>query len=439
LKVLLAGSFASSEELRRFRREATIVARLDHPNIVPVHSGGEVEGRPFLVMKWMEGGTLKDALPVLRQDLKAAVRLLVKVARAVQHAHERLILHRDLKAANVLLEDGPDGPVPFVADFGLARRLDEKASQGTVAAVGTPAYMAPEQVRGKGPLTTAVDVYGLGGILYEMLTGQTPFRGELVQDVLRQVEEQTPLSPASLVPGVDADLAAVCLKCLEKEPPRRYASAAALATELEGWLRGEGVSARPPGPFDFLRQEIRKTPPPFDYSWGVLAWMGLVVLATHGAVGAFVGLGWSAPWVWAALLSGLAGLWEVYRRFLVARFRELPATERHSLMIALGHLVANLPLLLIFGPLTPSAPARQVLALYPPLLVVSGLALFVTGSTHWGRLYFLGLAVMLFAPVLAWLPEWSPLLYGGALAVGLWWWAYCVWAHFPRPGEKAGG
>jgi eukaryotic-like serine/threonine-protein kinase len=428
---MIAGA-ASARDVERFRFEAEAAAAMDHPNIVTVYGVGEIGGRPFLAMKWVAGRTLSAALPSRGGDLRTVIGLLAQSARAVQHAHLRGLLHRDLKPNNVLL--GADGQ-PHVADFGLARRLD--ASGGLAGeACGTPGYMAPEQARGDRSLTIAVDVYGLGAILYEALTGRPPFRAATLAEVLRQTLEKEPASPRSLAPKVDPDLEAVCLKCLEREPSARYSSAEALAEDLERWLRDEPVSARPPGVWEWARQAWRNRPPPLDYAWPALIWMGVLLLAAHGAVFLVVLLGAAAPWVWTAFLVRTAGMWMVFRRYFMTRFRLLDGRERHTLIICLGHLAAEASLAVVYGPLSPFAPSRQVLAAYPPLMLISGLALFISGSTYWGRLIPVGLAVMALAPVAAWLPEWSPLLYGATAAVCLWWYAYCARKYFVPRGSK---
>jgi serine/threonine-protein kinase len=240
LKMVLAGPLAPEEALRRFHTEAAVVASLDHPNVVPVYEVGDSDGLPFFSMKLVEGGSLARRLTGCpRPDVRGLVALLVKAARAVHHAHQRGVLHRDLKPANILL--GPDGE-PLVSDFGLALRLTGGKRRTTPGQlVGTPCYVAPEQI--KGQATPAADVYGLGGILYEMLTGQPPFGGGNTAETLRQVSECDPKPPRACDPGVSPDLEAVCLKCLRKDPCRRYASAEALADDLERWLKGEPVIA----------------------------------------------------------------------------------------------------------------------------------------------------------------------------------------------------
>jgi tRNA A-37 threonylcarbamoyl transferase component Bud32 len=263
LKVLRAPEFASAEELRRFRREADVLAAGSHPHIVPIHGYGEVEVGPgvrcpYFTMRLMEGGSLAGQVARLAGDPRASAEMVATIAGAVQHAHEQGVLHRDLKPANILLD--AEGR-PHVADFGLARRGDGGTggtASGTV--LGTPAYVAPEQARGENNVRPAADVYGLGAILYELLTGRPPFRGDSPAEVLRQVLREPPLSPRAVNRKVDRALEAVCLKCLKKDPARRYPSAQALADDLRRCLRGEPVSARPARPWDRLARGVRRRP-----------------------------------------------------------------------------------------------------------------------------------------------------------------------------------
>src|SRR5262245_303693 len=231
------------EDLQRFlHTEARAVAGLDHPHIVPVYDFGTCEGRPFFSMKLIEGGSLDRHLARFAGDPKAAARLLATAARAVHHAHQRGLLHRDLKPANILLDT--EGR-PLVADFGLARRVEGGSGQTQEGAiVGTPSYMAPEQAAAEPVLTTAVDVYGLGAILYELLTGRPPLRAARVLATLVAVRTQEPVRPRVLAPKTERDLETICLKCLEKDPAKRYGSAEALADDLERWLRGVPIRAR---------------------------------------------------------------------------------------------------------------------------------------------------------------------------------------------------
>ena len=243
IKMLPSTLMAGEEMIERFRVEAEATASIDHPNIVPVYEVGVADGQHFMAMKLIDGPSLSRHGQQLLGKPKEIVALTAKVARAIHAAHQIGILHRDLKPGNILI-DAKTGE-PHVADFGLAKRLDEEPdSQLTLTGqvLGTPGFMAPEQAAGA-PLSTAADVYGLGAILYQLLTGKPPFAGKTVAQVLRQIEESAPERPSSTA-AVDRDLEAITMKCLEKEPKLRYVSAAELADDLERWLRREPVHAR---------------------------------------------------------------------------------------------------------------------------------------------------------------------------------------------------
>jgi tetratricopeptide (TPR) repeat protein/tRNA A-37 threonylcarbamoyl transferase component Bud32 len=259
LKMIRAGELATAEDVRRFRQEANEAARLDHPHIVPVYEVGEQQGRHYFTMRLLEGGSLAEHLGRYRQDGKAAARLVAWVARAVHHAHQRQLLHRDLKPGNVLLD--AEGQ-PHVADFGLAKRLSGagEVSQSVGAGAGTPEYMAPEQARGDVRLTTAADVYGLGGILYALLTGRPPFKGATHWETIQQLLTREPAPPSAHVRGIPRDLETICLTCLHKDPARRYASAEALADDLRRFLEGRPIASRPVGSAERLWRWGRRNP-----------------------------------------------------------------------------------------------------------------------------------------------------------------------------------
>jgi tetratricopeptide (TPR) repeat protein/tRNA A-37 threonylcarbamoyl transferase component Bud32 len=246
LKMILGGAHAGHDMLERFRREAEAVARMQHPNIVQIYEVGEAEGRPFFSLEFVDGGSLDKQIASTPLTAQKAAALVETLARAMQVAHERGIVHRDLKPANVLLT--ADG-TPKITDFGLAKQLEEESGQTRSGAVmGTPSFMAPEQASGAndtvGPLA---DVYALGAVLYDLLTGRPPFKGATVLDTLDQVRNQEPVPPSRLQPKVPRDLETICLKCLHKDAARRYATASELAEDLRRFLAGEPIKARPVG------------------------------------------------------------------------------------------------------------------------------------------------------------------------------------------------
>ncbi len=244
VKVIRFGETSSDAELRRFQHEAEAIAALDHPGIVPIYEIGTHEGRHYFSMKLIQGESLAKAIPRLKGNYRAIGRILADSARAVQHAHARGILHRDIKPANIVL-DGED--IPHVTDFGLAKRLEAESVDPTLSAaiVGTPAYMAPEQTTAsRGSITIATDIYGLGAVLYAMLSGHAPHRGSSVLEVLDAVREKQPEPPSRDDPKIPRDLEVICMKCMDREPGRRYQTAGELADDLDRWLEDRPISAR---------------------------------------------------------------------------------------------------------------------------------------------------------------------------------------------------
>jgi len=275
LKLISAGALATEELVKRFKAEAEAAASLSHPNIVPIYEIGEHQGQHYFSMGLIEGPDLRQTLARRREAASQgrnpdhlaardyapaqAARLVAILARAVHFAHQRGVLHRDIKPGNILLDAEEQ---PYLTDFGLAKLVQKDSTlTRTNALMGTPAYMAPEQARGEAKeVTTAADVYGLGAVMYEALTGSPPFAGGTSIETIRQVLEEEPRRPSVFNPAIDRDLETICIKCLVKEPGGRYSSAAGLAADLERWLRHEPIMARRAGTLERLRKWIQRRP-----------------------------------------------------------------------------------------------------------------------------------------------------------------------------------
>jgi eukaryotic-like serine/threonine-protein kinase len=347
IKMILAGAQAGPEQFERFRREAEAVARLQHPNIVQIHEVGEQDGRPFFSLEYVDGVSLPQKLASTPQAATEAAELIHTLALAVHHAHQRGVVHRDLKPANVLLANGgeeqsrrheaaeahktePDSsklqpppstrasssstlhaPIVKITDFGLAKRMDVDSGQTRSGEViGTPSYMAPEQAAGKTQLIgPAVDVYALGAILYEVLTGRPPFKAETPMETVRQVVGEEPVRPTRLQRKIPHDLETICLHCLQKEPARRYATAMALADDLQRFLRGEPISARPTPVWEVALKWARRRP----------ALAGLVVVSILALVSLAVGSLWYNAHLQAALQDAQVQTDKARDRFAMAR------------------------------------------------------------------------------------------------------------------------
>src|SRR5262249_26441372 len=259
LKMILAGLHADSTARVRFRTEAEAVARLSHPNIVQSYEVGEHDGRPFLSLEYVDGGSLLRKVAGTAQPEGEAARLVETLARAVHYTHQHGVLHRDLKPNNVVLT--ADG-TPKITDFGLAKVLDaDLGPTRTETLLGTPSYMAPEQAAGDGrKVGTSADVYSLGAIFYELLTGRAPFQADTPLSTLEQVRTQEPVPPRRRRPSVSVDLETICLRCLEKEPGKRYPTALALADDLHRFLQGQPIRARPVPVWQRLWRAARRDP-----------------------------------------------------------------------------------------------------------------------------------------------------------------------------------
>ena len=431
LKMILSGSLSGEQELARFRAEASAAARLRHPNVVKVHRVGEHNGQHYFSMDFIEGMSLADKLAGGPLPGKAAARHVFIVAQAIQHAHEQGILHRDLKPGNVLLDRND---MPHVTDFGLAKHLGADGGQTRTGAVlGTPSYMAPEQARGDKQLSPTTDVYGLGALLYELITARPPFRGETPLDTVIQVLENDPAPPRLLNPRIDRDLETICLKCLAKSPADRYASAAALADDLRRYLDNESIQARSFNVIDYVGRALDRSE--FDVEFGPYGNLLLLFAAIVGSsfvVQHFV-LSTEQPlWVSGAVhaaqfLLMLAAVWLVRPRGLLPRTK----AERLLWSVWLGYVLAcmiqNNLVRLLFGD-----EAIRNRAALPFTAVTSGLAFFILGSNYWGMLYAIGAAFFALAYVMYLEPHWAALEYAAAWSVTL----SVVGLHLRRLGER---
>jgi serine/threonine protein kinase/tetratricopeptide (TPR) repeat protein len=296
LKVISLGQWASNAHLRRFRLEAEAAARLEHPGIVPIHEVGERDGSCYFSMKFVEGGQLDEVAKREPMPIRRAVELIAKVARTVHYAHEHGILHRDIKPGNILLDAKGE---PHLTDFGLARLVESESSvTQTLDVLGTPSYMAPEQAVGNNAaVSSATDVYGLGAVFYQLLTGQPPFAGGTTYETIKLLLDAEPKQPRLVNPKIDRDLSTICLKCLEKDPKRRYSSALALAEDLERWLKHEPIQARHTGVFARGKKWVRRNPS--------IAVMAALLLALAVPLGVII---WKSEFVRQPITTGIAVL-----------------------------------------------------------------------------------------------------------------------------------
>ena len=417
LKMILRGELASAADLVRFRTEAESAARLEHPNIVPVYDVGECDGQAFFTMKYVEGTTLRHWAAQGPLTPRDAARYLAAVCRAIDFAHHHGVLHRDLKPSNILI-DCDDRPM--VTDFGLAKRVDGLSRTThcsppthltqTGAILGTPSYMAPEQAAGsRGRLTPATDVYSLGTILYELLTGRPPFQAASPVDTLLLLLEQEPLPPRLLNRSIDRELEMICLKCLQKPADLRYPTAAKLAEDLEAYLNGEPVSARS-GSFTYvLGRLFRETHHAAVLeNWGLLwMWHSVVLIVLCSAtnwlylenvsnVGPYLAIWVLGLGTWASIF------WALRRRAGPVTFIER--------QIAHVWMASTLGSISLFGVEIPLK--LPVLSLSPVLAVLGGMVFLVKAGMLSGSFYFSAAACFATAVLMALFPSIGLFLFG---------------------------
>jgi serine/threonine protein kinase len=421
LKIVVSGAHAGAEERARFRTEAEAVARMHHPGIVQIYEVGEQAGCPYLALELVSGGSLAQQLNGTPMPPRRAAQLLLDLARAVQHAHERGIVHRDLKPANVLLTEAG---LAKITDFGLAKLLDvEQGQTHTGAVLGSPSYMAPEQAAGKvraiGPAT---DVYALGAVLYETLTGRPPFLGTSFLETLEQVRSHDPAPPQTLQPTVSDDLAVICLKCLEKHPADRYPSAAALAHDLERFLRGEAIMARQ---LTFLNQAARLVGQRrLDVNWGAFARLTLCLapFPLLAQIAVFVFFRdrpeYPAIAIGVTLVTVAVTFSSIFNGKRVSLRAIAPDKRRRSLSTLLGNwiglILVPLTILRMVHPATP----EEWFVIYALWLIVMGCTAFSLAAGA-GILYVTGSLCFLLAVLAPFIPFYMPLVVGALMSLNL--------------------
>jgi tRNA A-37 threonylcarbamoyl transferase component Bud32 len=421
LKIIVSGAHAGAAERARFRTEAEAVARLHHPGIVQIYEVGEQAGCPYLALEFVNGGSLAQRLDGTPMPPRRAAQLLLDLARAVQHAHEQGIVHRDLKPANVLLTETGAAKI---ADFGLAKLVDvEQGQTQTGAVLGSPSYMAPEQAEGKArAIGPATDVYALGAILYELLTGRPPFLGASFLETLDQVRTHDPAPPQALQPTVSGDLAAICLKCLEKNPAQRYPSAAALADDLDRFLRGEAIAARRLTLWGQAARLLRHSQ--LDVNWG--GWATLVFclapvpLLAHVAV--FVFLRDRPEYPLVAILVSMATVTLMLSSVFLGKRTSMhvisPAQRRQLLSSWLGNFIGLfLVPLTILRVLHPSTP-EEWFVIYAFWLIEVGCTFFSLAANA-GILYLTGSLCFVLAIIAPWILFYMPLVAGTLMSLNM--------------------
>ncbi len=395
LKMILSSAMPSPADLARFRSEAENAARLDHPAIVPIYEVGQHDGQPFFTMKYVAGTTLAHRLAGGPLNPREAAELLAPICRAIHFAHERGVLHRDLKPSNILIDE--EGR-PHVSDFGLAKRVETDSGLTLSGAVlGTPSYMAPEQAAGKrGKVGRESDVYSLGTILYQMLTGRPPFQAASPVETVMMVVEQEPLPPRLLNPRADRELEMIALKCLQKPPELRYATAAELADDLEAYLADEPTAARSGQFMQVIARAFRETHHATVLeNWGLLwMWHSLALFITAFLTNVLQWIGTTSPLPYLALWIVGLGTWAAI--FWTLRHRSGPVTfiERQ---IAHVWAASMLSIALLF--VVELILGLPVLTLSPVLALASGMIFLVKAGMLTGQFYLQSAA--LFATAIA--------------------------------------
>jgi serine/threonine protein kinase len=425
LKMILAGRLANSEDVSRFRAEAEAAAKLQHPNIVAVHDVGACSGQHYFTMEYIEGTSLDQRLAQGPLACRNAARYVRILSRAVAYAHKHGILHRDLKPSNILIDAEDE---PHITDFGLAKRLGPVSSGHTRsgAILGTPSYMSPEQAQGKtNELGPACDVYSLGAILYELIGGRPPFRAETPLDTVMQVIDHQPVPPRLLNPKIDHDIETICLKCLEKDPEARYASAEELGEDLQRYLDGDSIHARSFNMIDRIARVLERDTHTADFStWSSMILVTAAIVGLEN-IGVFF-LVWTEQPPWLILPARflqfvvLGVLFWLHRR---SQLLPTGAAERELWTIWIGYFTVHFVMVFVTRTLANSGIIQANpdwngraylldLLPYPFLSLVGGLAFFIMGANYWGRCYAIGVAFFVIAGLMPLELTLAPLLFG---------------------------
>lgn len=422
IKMILQGRLQEGEDIERFQLEAKAIAKLTHPHIVVIHDVGQCGDQHYFSMEYVEGQSLAELLRGGSLTFQKSVEYVEQVARAVHFAHQHGVIHRDIKPSNVLIDETDRARV---TDFGLAKHID-RGQELTVTGqlLGTPAYMAPEQITNRhGEIGPSCDVYGLGVLLYELLTGQPPFRGRDHIDTLLQILECDPPEPRQLNPNIPRELEVICLKCLEKDPKHRYASAGALAEDLGRYLQGDSLSISSPKMVDRVVRTLERSQ--FDREVQAasrfvlnVAWIAFLA---HAAV--YVNYLMRAPHPFANVIATrLAEAVAMFLAFWPWRKSWFPprgAAARQLWSIWLGYLIGSLMLFVLDFLLTPQGEVFYGLRAYPAMAVLASLCFFVLGSSYWGYCYVLGAVFFALAFLMTFWLGVAPLFYGAVWAASL--------------------
>jgi serine/threonine-protein kinase len=408
VKMLLRRDLATAADLARFRSEAEAAARLDHPGIVSIFEVGECGGHPFYSMRFIEGTTLAKRLAAGDVPTREAATILARVAEAVDAAHRGGVLHRDLKPSNILIDAAGK---PHVSDFGLAKRIEaDQDVTHTGAILGTPCYMSPEQAAGsRGDVGPPSDVWSLGAILYQILTGRPPFQAANPMDTLLAVLESDPPVPRSFDPGVNRDLEMIALKSLQKPQDLRYASAAALAADLRAFLAGEPVAARSGGLTEIVARLFRETHHATVLeNWGLLwMWHSVVVLTLCVVTDVLAWQGVVSRWPYVVLWGGGLAVWAPIFWALRHRTGPVTAVERQIAHVWGGSVIASVMLFWVEALL--ELPA---LTLSPVLALLAGIVFFAKAGILSGVFYIQAAVLFATALVMCLVPAWQHVIFG---------------------------